>query len=466
MLRFRPLTTTLAAVLATGAIATPFLAPHVLAATPMAPNAIVYQNDNGREWEIVAIRPGDASPRRILQRDGISFTEPTWSPDGTHIAFQQKVNGPNWRLVVMRADGTDVRRVSSRQLIGKPSWSPDSTQLAFASPVAEIVQLFTIDVSGSGLTQVTHAPKPSTVPVWSPDGTRLFHVSSDDDEIGNRVFVVNVNGTGRQAVADVRTHSFALSPDGTTLAVGIVVDGINQVHLMPATGGELEQVTDEPHDQFVEDWSPDGTRLLVFAYTGATVGTMVSMALDGGDVEVIKDFVQEAGDWGTPAFVDSIDHSLAEHISWAVAMGITSGCDIAEFCPNRAVTRGELAAVLASALGLPATDTDHFTDDSGPFEVEINRLAEAGLVKGCAPSRFCPDAIVTRGQSATILDRALDLPGTTVDAFGDDEGTTHEIAINRLAAAGIASGCAPFRFCPSAGLTRAQFVTLLHRALT
>jgi hypothetical protein len=67
---------------------------------------------------------------------------------------------------------------------------------------------------------------------------------------------------------------------------------------------------------------------------------------------------------------------------------------------------------------------------------------------------------------ATFLARALDLPATTTDYFTDDTGTTHEANINRVAAAGITKGCSPTTYCPAANVTRGQMAAFLHRAVT
>jgi hypothetical protein len=66
-----------------------------------------------------------------------------------------------------------------------------------------------------------------------------------------------------------------------------------------------------------------------------------------------------------------------------------------------------MATFLARAFDLPGTGTDHFTDDEGnKHEANINRIAEAGITHGCGGTRFCPDGAVTRGQMAALLHRA------------------------------------------------------------
>jgi hypothetical protein len=125
-----------------------------------------------------------------------------------------------------------------------------------------------------------------------------------------------------------------------------------------------------------------------------------------------------------------------------------------------------MAQFLARALDLPAGTTDAFDDDDRRTgEGAINALARAGLTSGCAPRRFCPNALVTRAQLAQFLVRALHLPATTVHAFDDDDGFTGEASIDALARAGLTGGCGPRRFCPSRPVTREQMAALLYRAL-
>ena len=66
---------------------------------------------------------------------------------------------------------------------------------------------------------------------------------------------------------------------------------------------------------------------------------------------------------------------------------------------------------------------------------------------------------------ASLVARALDLPASPRDTFSDDDGSSHEADIERLAAAGITRGCSPTTFCPLRSVRRDEVAAFLHRAL-
>jgi hypothetical protein len=172
---------------------------------------------------------------------------------------------------------------------------------------------------------------------------------------------------------------------------------------------------------------------------------------------------------GIDAFSDDDGDIHEAAINALASAGITSGCDAGQperFCPGDTVSRAQMAAFLSRALDLPGTSQDFFTDDDGhSLEISINRVAAAGITSGCAANRYCPNNPVTRGQMASFIDRAFDLPATSNDFFIDDEGSTHEDAINRLAEAGITLGCGGTSFCPTSSVSREQMASFLRRAL-
>ena len=176
-------------------------------------------------------------------------------------------------------------------------------------------------------------------------------------------------------------------------------------------------------------------------------------------------------------FEDIADSVHQADIIAIAAAGITRGCNPPvndRFCPKDVVTREQMAAFLVRALGLTETSSaGTFTDvpAGSTFATDINRLATAGITRGCNPptnTRFCPGDPVTRDQMAAFLVRALKLSETSrAGTFTDvPAGSTFATDINRLATAGITRGCNPptnSRYCPDSSVTREQMATFLSR---
>lgn len=121
-------------------------------------------------------------------------------------------------------------------------------------------------------------------------------------------------------------------------------------------------------------------------------------------------------DDGVDYFVDDDGHPLEGGINRIAAAEITAGCNPPQnnrFCPDRALTRAEFATFIVRAENLAQTSTDFFSDDDGHvLENAINAIAEAKITVGCNPpsnTAFCPQRVLSRGETATFLTRALSL---------------------------------------------------------
>jgi hypothetical protein len=107
-------------------------------------------------------------------------------------------------------------------------------------------------------------------------------------------------------------------------------------------------------------------------------------------------------------------------------------------------------------IHLPAVDC---TTDNGIFQGNISLEGR----------RFNPAASLTRAQMASIIARALDhagyeLPAVPPDAFEDDTTSVHQLNINRLAAVGIVKGRTDTEFDPESPVRRDQMASFLVRA--
>ena len=142
------------------------------------------------------------------------------------------------------------------------------------------------------------------------------------------------------------------------------------------------------------------------------------------------------------------------------------------FCPSQAMDRKTMAVWLVRLLDgkdpEPVTASRFDDVDPAGFHARfIERLAELGVTSGCGDgSQFCPDRSVSRAQMAVFLSRAYDLPEGPDPGFSDVAADAWYAAdVARLAASGITAGCGDgTRFCPGRDTTRAQMATFLHRA--
>ncbi|MPZ54540.1 MAG: hypothetical protein GEU79_17740, partial [Acidimicrobiia bacterium] len=173
-------------------------------------------------------------------------------------------------------------------------------------------------------------------------------------------------------------------------------------------------------------------------------------------------------------FEDIDESVFERDILWLAAAGITTGCNPPvndRFCPQDPVTRGEMAAFITRALHLPAAVGDHFSDDdSSVFEDDIERVAAAGITMCCNPpenDHFCPESAITRGEMAAFLTRGLELPPAP-NPFRDSLDDVFAEEIGALHGAGITRGCNPpvnDLYCPGSKITRGEMAALLHRGL-
>jgi hypothetical protein len=118
----------------------------------------------------------------------------------------------------------------------------------------------------------------------------------------------------------------------------------------------------------------------------------------------------------TDFFRDDGQSTFEADINALALAGITKGCNPPandSYCPDSLVSRGQMAAFLTRSFNYGPVTKDYFRDDDGNvFERDINSLANKGVTKGCNPpvnDLYCPGATVTRGQMAAFLARALGL---------------------------------------------------------
>jgi Tol biopolymer transport system component len=112
-----------------------------------------------------------AGPTRITP-ETLQLRHPSHSPDGQRfVAFSED---PREDLLVLDRDGKVIQKLTDDEFNDRgPSWSPDGSRIAFVSNRSGDYQLWTIRPDGAGLTPLTANAKGAFVPIWSPDGKQL-----------------------------------------------------------------------------------------------------------------------------------------------------------------------------------------------------------------------------------------------------------------------------------------------------
>jgi TolB protein len=205
----------------------------------------------------------DGSGLHALTLTGLKG-RPSWSPDGKRIAYSSLQFGKRATVSVMAANGTAVRRVMSTPLptngrgqgLNSPTFSPDGTRIAFVWIKKSGSAIFTINAGGGGLRQVTPWRETGLADIidWSPDGSRIAFSSPDIGVrrgVSTNVYTVRTSGTGLVKVTKSRGGRIhngldSWSPDGRHFAFVSNRTGTYEIYTMSADGSGVRQLTRGP----------------------------------------------------------------------------------------------------------------------------------------------------------------------------------------------------------------------------
>ncbi len=193
------------------------------------------------------------------------FSAPSWSPDGTKLAYR---TGPDLKVTNPDATGAVTVATKVSNFSKRISWSPDGSQLAFIGEgvSSQSSTLRTINIAnadGSGYGQLPGSPTSLEAADWSPDGTRFVYTN------GSTISVMNFDGTGKAQLTTVQQtgdgqnfdNNPRWSPDGTKILFQRSTSNHRDVYVMNADGtGQAKLLNTVTSAQ--PEWSPDGTKLV------------------------------------------------------------------------------------------------------------------------------------------------------------------------------------------------------------
>jgi Tol biopolymer transport system component len=168
----------------------------------------------------------DGSGLRNLTNDPGAFeSQPSWSPDGRTIAYERGTSAGEGSIYAIGSDGSGRRSLTPEvaapgtcepdffRASAEPSWSPDGSRIAFTGPndVCPAGQpryygseIWTMDSSGGGKTKLTANDGPSeNEPHWSPDGSRIAFLSDAEEREGSDdLYTMAADGSGVRKLLD------------------------------------------------------------------------------------------------------------------------------------------------------------------------------------------------------------------------------------------------------------------------
>jgi dipeptidyl aminopeptidase/acylaminoacyl peptidase len=247
-----------------------------------------------------ALQGGQPALERLTTDPATDF-DPTWSPDGSQIAFRSQRDG-NDEIYIMNSDGTcQVNLTNDPADDWSPAFSPDGTKIAFAHffDGNQFSDIAVINKDGSGMQRLTTSH--GEYPAWSPDGSQIAFASARD---GNyEIYVMDADGTGQTRLTDNPAYDMSpvWSPDGTQIAFDSQRDmfpptevGIGpefEIHVMNADGSGDTRLTDDIQEDRFPSWAPENR--IAFSRDGA----LFIMQVDGSEQVELLDSGSFAAWW-------------------------------------------------------------------------------------------------------------------------------------------------------------------------
>jgi len=211
--------------------------------------------------------------------------EPAWSADGSTIAFASRRTGSS-DIYAMASDGTGTKRLTSgKQNDSHPTWSEDGSEIAFTRDG----DIYVMGADGSRPHRISDIDAEESDPAWSPDGGLIAYIRRIPGTPIQNVWVMHPDGSDRRPLTkqNGRAYTPAWSPDGKRIVFTTNAKNEHfELFTVGVDGRALRNVVPTARDDFEPSWSPDGSTI---AYQEE--GAIFTIEL-GGDraVEKLTDY--------------------------------------------------------------------------------------------------------------------------------------------------------------------------------
>jgi uncharacterized repeat protein (TIGR01451 family) len=218
---------------------------------------LAFHFSNGSVNEVSVINADGTGLLKIAENISSFNQRITWSPGGAHAAFIGEGDGQHpetFRAVVIaNTDGSGSYRLpNSPTLLTAVDWSPDGSKFVYTTDR----ELFVMNADGSAQTQFTtiqqtpDGPTTDSHPCWSPDGLKILFTRSTTNN--KDLYVINPNGSGLSRLLNInQAAEGSWSPDGTKVVFALA----NEIFTIDAIGAQ-QRLTNNIFHEFSPDWQP------------------------------------------------------------------------------------------------------------------------------------------------------------------------------------------------------------------
>jgi len=247
---------------------------------------IAFVSQVGRAKEIF-VMDYDGERIKRLTNNGSLNLNPSWSPDGSEIAFLSYRSGRP-EMVILSSNG-ELRKAFPQQkgdLNLAPDWSPDGKLIAFTGSRDGNSEIFVLRVSDGQVTRLTSNPALDTSPSWSPTAREIAFVS---DRSGTpQIYIMDAEGTNvrRMTYEGAWNDLPAWSPKGDKIAYCSRLEGHFDLFVRDLASQQSTRLTQGPSNNEDPRWAPDGHHL-VFASDRSGNYDIYEMISDGTGVRRI-----------------------------------------------------------------------------------------------------------------------------------------------------------------------------------
>ena len=347
----------------------------------------------------------DGTGRRQLTDGPGERLAPTWSPDGSRIAFIWCLPDTEpCDIWLIDEDGLHEERlaVDPPAAISDLAWSPEGTRLALSSPASDGGLWVTTIASGAMHKLVDGVVGNLS---WSADGLQLAFGFG----LFSAVWMVDADGTNRSLLFD-RARDPAFSPDGIRMAMTLQGTDSAPIGIMDITDPQRDYLP--PTDQLAvpslgSSWAPTGQQLVYQAGWQDEASLWIINA-DGSEHRWLTHGQQPA--W-----------SPARENQAPVLAGVP--CHVALNRDNPPAL-GDLEALFSDPDGDPLTYTIISSDAAvGRVHVYISTLILAGHSAGQSTitvSAADPDGAAATTQFQAVVSASLSFPKGPRPPFAGD----------------------------------------------